>query len=125
MALLGPLRRIASGGALRARDLAVPMIDQEALLARAEAAGPGAGVRICCPPHDDKYLSAIGHWNLRNKLWISYLPCPWAFFLTGRSTAAAAAHGNLVTSNPDLVSPEAECSICLDIMDMPVRGRGC
>ena len=45
MSLLGPLRRIASGGALRARDLAVPMIDQEALLARAETAGPGAGVR--------------------------------------------------------------------------------
>ena len=40
---MGPLRRIASGGALRARDLAVPLIDPDTMLARVEGAGAAAG----------------------------------------------------------------------------------
>ena len=40
----------------------------------------------------------------------------------GGAANAAALLGNLAHPDADLVSPEAECSICLDTMEAPVRG---
>ncbi|GAX72705.1 hypothetical protein CEUSTIGMA_g161.t1 [Chlamydomonas eustigma] len=76
MSLLGPLRRIASGGALRPRDLTVPSLDPSHMMSTGSGAGGGQG--------------------------------------------AVAAIVNALEPNSNLVSPEAECSICLDTMEHPV-----
>ncbi|KAG1670539.1 hypothetical protein FOA52_015404 [Chlamydomonas sp. UWO 241] len=70
MSLLGPLRRICSGGDLRPRDLRLPSL----------------------------VMDIDGH----------------------NAGRLAAANGANMEINADLVSPEADCSICLDNMEHPV-----
>jgi hypothetical protein len=47
MSMLGPLRRICSGGALRSADLQVPDIEPDAFKLGAGALGKGKGNNRC------------------------------------------------------------------------------
>ena len=79
MSLLGPLRRICSGGTIRDSDIRVPDLEPQEQVVAANLTGGGGSTSI---------------------------------------QAASA----LLMNNPnyDMISTEAECSICLDTMENPV-----